>query len=76
MTHTDATPQTPGPRQPPGHPEPATPAERDRHRHRDSIVLITLLAACAGVYLAVGATGFAGVISAVTGLYGAWHMRR
>ncbi|GHI90480.1 hypothetical protein [Streptomyces xanthophaeus] len=52
------------------------PPAADRHRHRDSIVLIALLAACAGVYLAVGATGFAGVISAVTGLYGAWHMRR
>ncbi|MEU9233485.1 hypothetical protein [Streptomyces subrutilus] len=76
MTHTDATPQTPRPAQPTHHPEPAARPEADRYGHRDSIVLIGLLAACASVYLTVGATGFAGVISAVTGLYGAWRMRR
>ncbi|GGX47606.1 hypothetical protein [Streptomyces chryseus] len=83
MTHSDVTPQTPRPQQPaapppqpPARSEPATPPEADRYGLRDSIVLIGLLAVCAGVYLTVGATGFAGVISAVTGLYGAWRMRR
>ncbi|MFD9336331.1 hypothetical protein ACFWBF_18290 [Streptomyces sp. NPDC060028] len=75
MTHTDATPQS-RPAQPAARSEPAAPPEADRYSHRDSIVLIALLATCAGVYLTVGDTGFAGIISAVTGLYGAWRTRR
>ncbi|UUU38191.1 hypothetical protein [Streptomyces sp. NBC_00162] len=54
----------------------ASPNAANRHEHRDGIVLITLLGTCAGIYLAVGDAGFAGVISAVGGLYGTWRMRR
>ncbi|MFD6115545.1 hypothetical protein ACFWG0_36420 [Streptomyces yangpuensis] len=43
---------------------------------RHHMVLIALLASCAGIYLAVGEVGFAGVISAVAALYGAWRARR
>lgn len=76
MTHSDATPQTPDPVRPASHPEPPAPPEANRHESRDSIVLIALLGTCAGIYLAVGDAGFAGVISAVAGLYGTWRMRR
>ncbi|WP_143196911.1 hypothetical protein [Streptomyces sp. CB00455] len=75
MTHDDATPRTPGPARPPVE-EPATPPDANRHGNRDSIVLIALLATCAGIYLAVGEAGFAGVVSAVAGLYGTWRTRR
>lgn len=60
----------------PTHPEPPAPPETNRHGTHDSFVLIALLATCAGIYLAVGDTGFAGVISAVAGLYGTWRTRR
>ncbi|MFG2987670.1 hypothetical protein ACGFYQ_42005 [Streptomyces sp. NPDC048258] len=76
MTHIDATSRTPDPVPPSTHPEPAAPPEPDRHGNRDSFVLIALLGTCAGIYLAVGDAGFAGVISAVAGLYGTWRMRR
>ncbi len=75
MTHTDATPQTPEPA-PPARQEPAAPPEANRYGNGDSVVLIALLATCAVIYLAVGDTGFAGVISAVAGLYGTWRARR
>ncbi|MCX5612513.1 MULTISPECIES: hypothetical protein [unclassified Streptomyces] len=76
MTDTDATPQKPDPTRPPTHPEPTAPPETNRHTTHDSLVLLALLATCAGIYLAVGDTGFAGIISAVAGLYGTWRMRR
>ncbi|MCX5016650.1 PEX11 family protein [Streptomyces sp. NBC_00555] len=76
MTHTDATPQTPDPVPPSTQPEPPVSPAADRQGNRDSFVLIALLGTCAGIYLAVGDTGFAGVISAVAGLYGTWRMRR
>ncbi|WP_405942995.1 hypothetical protein [Streptomyces sp. NBC_00207] len=40
------------------------------------MVLVALLATCAGTYLTVGEAGFAGVISAVAALYGTWRARR
>ncbi|WP_276615832.1 hypothetical protein [Streptomyces sp. A0592] len=40
------------------------------------MVLVALLATCAGIYLTVGEAGFAGVISAVAALYGTWRARR
>ncbi|MBZ9593510.1 hypothetical protein NRK68_34215 (plasmid) [Streptomyces yangpuensis] len=74
MTNTGTTPQTPNP-------DPAqSPATREpdpaARRVPDAVVLIALLAACAGIYLAVGEAGFAGVISAVAALYGTWRARR
>ncbi|MFD3940690.1 hypothetical protein ACFWSF_37630 [Streptomyces sp. NPDC058611] len=82
MTHTEATPQppdpttpTPDPTQPPTRQEPAKAPDPPRNHH-DSVVLIALLATCAGIYLIVGENGFAGVITAVAGLYGTLRMRR
>ncbi|WP_328930586.1 hypothetical protein OG429_40295 (plasmid) [Streptomyces sp. NBC_00190] len=75
MTHNDATPQTPDPVRPPTQPEPPAPPAAPRNGTHDTFVLIALLGTCAGVYLAVGEAGFAGVISAVAGLYGTWRMR-
>ncbi|MFD3757974.1 hypothetical protein [Streptomyces sp. NPDC058622] len=92
MTHTEATPQppdpttsTPDPTQPPTpvpdptpsptRQEPAPPPDTPRNHH-DSVVLIALLATCAAIYLIVGENGFAGVITAVAGLYGTLRMRR
>ncbi|MFJ7593312.1 hypothetical protein ACIQZO_39265 [Streptomyces sp. NPDC097617] len=46
------------------------------HRIPDAVVLVALLATCAGIYLTVGEAGFAGVISAVAALYGTWRARR
>ncbi|MFF9982371.1 hypothetical protein [Streptomyces erythrochromogenes] len=76
MTSTGSTPQTPDP-----NPQPAQlPANRDpdpgTRRVPDAVVLVALLATCAGVYLTVGEAGFAGVISAVAALYGTWRARR
>ncbi|MFD3682280.1 hypothetical protein [Streptomyces sp. NPDC058613] len=83
MTHTEATPQppdpttpTPDPAQSPERQEPARPPDTPRNQHHDSVVLIALLATCAGVYLIVGENGFAGVITAVAGLYGTLRIRR
>ncbi|MFD3809055.1 hypothetical protein ACFWSF_30470 [Streptomyces sp. NPDC058611] len=85
MTHTEATPQppdpttptpAPDPTQPPTRQEPAPPPDTPRNQHHDSVVLIALLATCAGIYLIVGEHGFAGVITAVAGLYGTLRMRR
>ncbi|MFF3432275.1 hypothetical protein [Streptomyces sp. NPDC002602] len=92
MTHAEATPQTPEPAPDPEpapapapapapvpvpvRQEPSAPPEANRYGDRDSVVLIALLATCAGTYLAVGDTGFAGVISAVAALYGTWRTRR
>ncbi|GHB67913.1 hypothetical protein GCM10010347_42540 [Streptomyces cirratus] len=76
MTHTE-TPRTPAP-QAATDTDKAAPADlaaAQRHRNRDSVVLIALLATCAGIYLAIGQAGFSGVISAVAGLYGTWRMR-
>ncbi|MFD4741400.1 hypothetical protein ACFWNR_27720 [Streptomyces virginiae] len=42
----------------------------------DAVVLVTLLATCAGTYLTVGEGGFASVISTVAALYGTWRARR
>ncbi|MFH9800466.1 hypothetical protein [Streptomyces virginiae] len=74
MTNTGTTPQTPDPdpSQPPATRE-LDPAAR---RVPDAVVLVALLATCAGIYLAVGEAGFAGVISAVAALYGTWRARR
>ncbi|WP_331747148.1 hypothetical protein OG365_39855 (plasmid) [Streptomyces sp. NBC_00853] len=74
MTNTGSTPQTPGPDQPSAAREP-DPATRE-HRVPDAVVLVALLATCAGIYLTVGEAGFAGVISAVAALYGTWRARR
>lgn len=83
MTHTEATPPTPVPTAPdpdptrsPARQEPAPSPGTPRNRHHDTVVLIALLATCAGIYLTVGEAGFAGVITAVAGLYGTLHMRR
>ncbi|MGW5849888.1 hypothetical protein ACWFQ8_18380 [Streptomyces sp. NPDC055254] len=83
MTPTEATPPTPDPTtptpdpaRPPTRQEPAPPTDTPRNRHHDSVVLIALLATCAGIYLIVGENGFAGVITAVAGLYGTLRMRR
>ncbi|MCX5077565.1 hypothetical protein OHA84_02600 [Streptomyces sp. NBC_00513] len=80
MTHSEATPQTPEPVPEPApvpvRQEPSAPREANRYGNGDSVVLIALLATCAGIYLAVGDTGFAGVISAVAALYGTWRTRR
>ncbi|MBT2546389.1 hypothetical protein J7E99_38445 [Streptomyces sp. ISL-44] len=76
MTHTDATPQTPDPARPATPQEPDAPHRENRRGTHDTVMLIALLTTCAGIYLAVGDTGFAGVISAVAGLYGTWRMRR
>ncbi|MET9568552.1 hypothetical protein ABZY34_05310 [Streptomyces virginiae] len=72
MTNTGTTPQTPEPAQPPATREP-DPGTR---RVPDAVVLVALLATCAGIYLTVGEAGFAGVISAVAALYGTWRARR
>ncbi|MFF8265193.1 hypothetical protein [Streptomyces virginiae] len=71
---TTGTPQTPDPDRPPTTrgPDPETRT----HRIPDAVVLVTLLATCAGTYLTVGEGGFAGVISAVAALYGTWRARR
>ncbi|MFD6115309.1 hypothetical protein ACFWG0_35160 [Streptomyces yangpuensis] len=74
MTHTASTPQTPDPDRSPATREP-NPADRS-HRIPDAVVLLALLATCAGTYLTVGDAGFAGVISAVAALYGTWRARR
>ncbi|MFE5810266.1 hypothetical protein [Streptomyces sp. NPDC056491] len=74
MTNTGTTPQTPDPDRSPATPEP-DPASRS-HRIPDAVVLVALLATCAGTYLTVGEAGFAGVISAVAALYGTWRARR
>lgn len=74
MTNTANTPQTPDPHRSPAEREP-DPASRS-HRIPDAVVLVTLLATCAGTYLTVGEAGFAGVISAVAALYGTWRARR
>ncbi|MFE1715659.1 hypothetical protein ACFW82_37735, partial [Streptomyces sp. NPDC058728] len=66
----------PDPTQPPTRQEPAPPPDTPRNQHHDSVVLIALLATCAGIYLIVGEHGFAGVITAVAGLYGTLRMRR
>ncbi|WP_322872070.1 hypothetical protein [Streptomyces goshikiensis] len=67
MTDTNPAPQQPSP---------ATPPEPARHGFHDALMLIALLGTCTGVYLAVGATAFTGVVSAVVGLYGTWRTRR
>ncbi|KOU43675.1 hypothetical protein ADK53_05035 [Streptomyces sp. WM6373] len=76
MNNTGTTPQTPNsdpdPAQPPTTRDPAA-GER---RVPDAVVLVALLATCAGIYLTVGEAGFAGVISAVAALYGTWRARR
>ncbi|WP_327264847.1 hypothetical protein OG444_28445 [Streptomyces sp. NBC_01232] len=74
MTDTGTTPQTPDPDRPPAAREPEL--ETRRHRTPDAVVLVALLATCAGTYLTVGEAGFAGVISAVAALYGTWRARR
>ncbi|MFD3758014.1 hypothetical protein [Streptomyces sp. NPDC058622] len=84
MTHTEATPQPPDPTTPTPAPDPTQPPTRhdlapppDTPRnHHDSVVLIALLTTCASIYLIVGENGFAGVITAVAGLYGTLRMRR
>ncbi|MFJ3520442.1 MULTISPECIES: hypothetical protein [unclassified Streptomyces] len=74
MTNTGTTPQTPDPDRTPATREPAP--EPRPHRIPDAVVLVALLATCAGTYLTVGEAGFAGVISAVAALYGTWRARR
>lgn len=86
MTHSETTPRSPEPDPEPEpdpgaapapvRQEPSAPREANRYDNRDSVVLIALLATCAGIYLVVGDTGFAGVISAVAALYGTWRTRR
>ncbi|WP_445270704.1 hypothetical protein [Streptomyces sp. DSM 41634] len=76
MTTTGTTPQSPDP-DPDRPPTPRGPDPETRtHRVPDAVVLVALLATCAGTYLTVGEAGFAGVISAVAALYGTWRARR
>ncbi|MFB7259779.1 hypothetical protein [Streptomyces nojiriensis] len=78
MTTTGTTPQTPDPDPGPGRrPAGREPDPETRTRRvPDAVVLVALLATCAGTYLTVGEAGFAGVISAVAALYGTWRARR
>ncbi|MEU4499095.1 hypothetical protein AB0F96_38035 [Streptomyces sp. NPDC023998] len=57
-------------------PGPALPPEPTRHQVLDVVVLVALLAVCAGVYRAVGNVGFSVITGAVAGLYGTWRIRR
>ncbi|MFB7256859.1 hypothetical protein [Streptomyces nojiriensis] len=74
MTDTQSTPQAPEPDRTAAAREPDPAA--GSHRIPDAVVLVALLAICAGTYLTVGEAGFAGVISAVAALYGSWRARR
>ncbi|MCX4920236.1 hypothetical protein [Streptomyces sp. NBC_00687] len=77
MTDTEATPQPPDPNQPPTHQtEPAPTGNGPRYPLLDGLVLFGLIALCAGVYRAVGDTGFSVITAAVAGLYGTWRLRR
>ncbi|MFD7785549.1 hypothetical protein ACFV4Q_21040 [Streptomyces nojiriensis] len=78
MDTTGSTPQTPDPGPDSGRPPTGRePDPETRTRHvPDAVVLVALLATCAGTYLTVGEAGFAGVISAVAALYGTWRARR
>ncbi|MER5720347.1 hypothetical protein [Streptomyces sp. NPDC002132] len=58
------------------HPVPSAEREPARHRVLDLVVLVALMALCAGVYLAVGDAGFSVIVTAVAGLFGTWRMRR
>ncbi|MFH9800084.1 hypothetical protein [Streptomyces virginiae] len=74
MTNTGTTSQTTDPDRTPATRESAPEARTQRIP--DAVVLVALLATCAGIYLTVGEAGFAGVISAVAALYGTWRARR
>jgi hypothetical protein len=78
ITDIDSTSQFPEPDPAGVEGVPALPAEQEAARHRvlDLVVLVTLLALCAGVYLAVGDAGFSVIVTAVAGLFGTWRMRR
>ncbi|WP_406397263.1 hypothetical protein OH805_00330 [Streptomyces sp. NBC_00879] len=77
MADIDTTSPMPEPELPPtSSPGPALPTEPTRHQVLDVVVLVALLAVCAGVYRAVGNAGFSVIIGAVAGLYGTWRIRR
>ncbi|MGW6846414.1 hypothetical protein [Streptomyces sp. NPDC054958] len=76
MTNTDSTSQTPDPIRSLSRQDPDMLPKTRKGPAPDAVVLVVLLAACAGIYLAVGEAGFAGVISAVAALYGTWRTRR
>ncbi|WP_406301181.1 hypothetical protein OHA61_00770 [Streptomyces sp. NBC_00885] len=77
MADIDTTSPMPEPEMPPtSSPGPALPTEPTRHQVLDVVVLMALLAVCAGVYRAVGNAGFSVIIGAVAGLYGTWRIRR
>ena len=76
MADIDTTSPMPEPELPPALPGPALPPEATRHQVLDVVVLVALLAVCAGVYRAVGNAGFSVIIGAVAGLYGTWRIRR
>ncbi|MEU3921834.1 hypothetical protein ACFYW6_23715 [Streptomyces sp. NPDC002659] len=77
MADIDTTSPMPEPELPPASsPGPALPTEPTRHQVLDVVVLVALLAVCAGVYRAVGNAGFSVIIGAVAGLYGTWRIRR
>jgi hypothetical protein len=76
MADIDTTSQTPEPELPASSPGPAVPPEPTRHQVLDAVVLVALLAVCAGVYRAVGDAGFSVITAAVAGLYGTWRIRR
>ncbi|WP_328665880.1 hypothetical protein OG905_02230 [Streptomyces sp. NBC_00322] len=73
MADIDTTSPVPEPELPSASREPVLPP---RHQVLDVVVLVALLAVCAGVYRAVGNAGFSVIIGAVAGLYGTWRMRR
>lgn len=76
MTNTDNTSKSPDPARSPSFEDPGTMPKARKAPAPDAVVLVVLLASCAGIYLAVGEAGFAGVISAVAALYGTWRTRR
>ncbi|MGW6488180.1 hypothetical protein [Streptomyces sp. NPDC055056] len=77
MNDTEATPQTPDPKQPPTHqPQLEPTGNGPRYPLLDGLVLFGLLALSAGIYRAVGDTGFSVITAAVAGLYGTWRLRR
>ncbi|MET9372269.1 hypothetical protein ABZY00_31140 [Streptomyces griseoflavus] len=76
MTNADSTSKNPASTRPRTRKNPTVAPRTRKVPAPDAVVLVVLLASCAGIYLAVGEAGFAGVISAVAALYGTWRTRR
>ncbi|WP_446038298.1 hypothetical protein [Streptomyces sp. SID1121] len=60
----------------PNTPEPLRNQRPVRHQVLDLLVLLGLLAVCAGVYVVVGDGGFSAIVGAVAGLFGIICSRR